>query len=309
MTVFGRYQNHAVCRARAVNRSRRGTLQNLHVLDVIGVDVDHAVRRRCSLELTAYILAADSGSARIDRIEVRRGERVVSDRNTVDDEERLDVPVQRAKTSNLNARISTGISRRLRDLDVRRFPGERLDQIRFVCLLDQIRRDDVANVAESLNGTRCSRAGHNDLAELQRVCRKCDILRHRSGCQRDPNRLDTVSNPPRRERNRLTRDARSRNGDRISTVVTGYCSEPKLRDRHCDIGQGTPILCSDPTGNHRCLSDSRRRRQPKRERTQQKSESHTPLRSQVAGCLRIGLNIVKGDTLSAKPAFGAVRPG
>ena len=113
MTVFGRYQNHAVCRARAVNRSRSSTLQNLHVLDVIGVDVDHAVRRRGALELAAHILAANSCPAGIDRIEVRRRERVVSDRNTVDDEQWLDVPVQRAKTSNLNARISTGISRRL----------------------------------------------------------------------------------------------------------------------------------------------------------------------------------------------------
>ena len=166
MTVLGRDQNHAVGRARAIDRCRCRAFQDLDVLYVIGVDVDHPVWRRGAFELSAHILTANPCPAGIDRIEVRRREGVVGDGNSVDDEERLDVAVKRAKSSNLDARIGTGIPSCLRDKDVRRLARQRLHQIGLVRLLDQIRRHDIAHAAESLDGARSSRAGHHDLAEL-----------------------------------------------------------------------------------------------------------------------------------------------
>src|SRR5207237_2344439 len=98
--------------------------ENLDVLYVIGVDVDHAVWRRGPLELSSDILAANSGTAGVDRIEVGRRKRIVGDRNTVDNEEWLDVTVQGAETSDLDARIGARVPRGLRDLDVWRLSSE-----------------------------------------------------------------------------------------------------------------------------------------------------------------------------------------
>src|SRR6267143_6968939 len=85
-TMFGGDQDHAVRGSRAVNRCCGRPLQDLDVLDVVGVDVDHAVGRGSSFALTPVVLSTDASAACVDRIEVRRRKRVVRHGNAVNDE-------------------------------------------------------------------------------------------------------------------------------------------------------------------------------------------------------------------------------
>ena len=71
-----RDEDDAIRRARAVDRRRRRSLENLDALDVGGIEIHHPVRRRRSLELAADVLSADARRRTgVDRIEVRRRER------------------------------------------------------------------------------------------------------------------------------------------------------------------------------------------------------------------------------------------
>ncbi len=210
--VLRRDQDDAVRRAGAVDRRRGRAFENLDILDVVGIHVDHAVRGGRALELAAVVLAAHAAAARVDRIEVRRRDGRVVDRNAVDDEQRLRLAVERAQAADLNLRRRTRISGLLAHDDVGRLRRQRLDDVRLVGLLHEARVDLVAHVAELLDLHRRARAGHHDFAELKRIRFEDEVLRDRAGVQRDARGLGLVAHATRREGDGRSRDTRA--GDR-----------------------------------------------------------------------------------------------
>ena len=101
--MLGGDEDYTVGRASSIDCRCGRALQNLDVLDVLRVDVDHSVRGRCALELTAVVLTAYSAAAGIDRVEVGRRERVVRNGDAVDDEKRLYAATESTEPTNLDA--------------------------------------------------------------------------------------------------------------------------------------------------------------------------------------------------------------
>src|SRR5436309_15686388 len=81
VSVLGGDENYAVRSARSVKRGSSGSLQDLDVLDIRGIDVCRAVWRR-------YSALAISERSAVDG-ERRGRNRLVVDRLAVDDEQRL----------------------------------------------------------------------------------------------------------------------------------------------------------------------------------------------------------------------------
>ena len=123
------------------------------------------------------------------------------------------------------------------DLHVRRFAGERLHDVRFVRLHDQFRRDGVANVAELFDFGRRAGARDDDFAELQRIRLEEEVLRDRSGIDRDARALRLVADAARRDRHRLPIHASSGDRDSVRAVVARGRTKPELRNRDGDPGE------------------------------------------------------------------------
>ena len=169
-TALRRDEDDAVRRARAVDRRRRRALENLDALDVARIEIHHAVRRRRALELAADVLSADARRRPASiglKFVVENEVLFTGTPSTTNSGSTL--PFERAQSANRDLRSRARIARRLRDLHVRRFAGERLDDVRFVRLDDQLGRHGVANVAELLDFGRRAGAGDDDFAELQRI--------------------------------------------------------------------------------------------------------------------------------------------
>ena len=150
-------------------------------------------------------------------------------RHAVDDEQRLDVAVDRAKSANRDLRSRARIARRLRDCDVRRLTGERLHDVRFVRLDDQLGRHAVADVAELLDFGRRAGTCHDDFTELKRIRLEHEVLRDRAWIDRDARALRLVADAPRGDRDGLTVDACARHRDRERAVVTRDSARAQAR--------------------------------------------------------------------------------
>ena len=171
--VLGRDEHHPLARARAVDGRGGRTLQNLHRLDVAGVDIRGPVGLRGPLDRAR-------GEA-VGRVEVGGREGRVVDRHAVHHEQRLGAAGVGEAHGTLPPDRDVGARARLaarrRHGDVGGFGGERLDHVPFVAALDEIGADVVAHVAELLGRRGGTGARHNDLAELQWVRREHEVLR------------------------------------------------------------------------------------------------------------------------------------
>src|SRR3982751_1985359 len=71
VAALRRDENDAVRRARAINRSSGRTLEDLDVVDVGGIEMDHPIGGRRPFLLTTHVPTANASTAGIDLIEVR----------------------------------------------------------------------------------------------------------------------------------------------------------------------------------------------------------------------------------------------
>ena len=229
---LGRDQNHAKRRARAVDRARRRPLQDLHRLDVVRIDVSRAVRLNGPLGLAA---GGDGPAPVVGSVEVRRRERGVVDRHAIDHEQRLVGPEDRADAPDVDERARARVTRLLQHGDVGCLSRERLHNVRLACLLDQIRRHVVAHVAQLLRFSRGPGAGHDHFAELQRVGREHEVVRHAARGEGDLGALRLVAQASRGHRHGLARDAGAGHDDRVTTVVFAQRAQPHGRNRDFDL--------------------------------------------------------------------------
>src|SRR5690606_14561195 len=110
-------------------------LEDLDRLDVVRSYVGRAIGRCGSVEIPA--LARDGG---------------VVDGNSVDDEERLAVAGERLDSANADVRRRARLARLGYDVDIGRLRRERVHDIGFVALLDDVGRHGVDDIAEFLAG-------------------------------------------------------------------------------------------------------------------------------------------------------------
>ena len=229
---LGGDQHHALPGARAVDRARGRALQDLDVLDVVGVQVDGAVLHDRALTRVAAVVG----------IEARRRHRLVVDRHAVHDEQGLAVADDRADAADLDERRRAGIAGLAGDLYVRRLGGQRLDDIVLVAVLDLVGRDGIADVAELLGRRRRARAGDDQFAELQRVGGEREVLGDQPLGELQRDRLRLVAEPARGHLHRLARDTRTRDEDGVPPIVACHRADAEAGNGQLRIRERSAIL-------------------------------------------------------------------
>ena len=227
-----RDQHDALAGARAIDRARGRALQDLDVLDVVGVQVDGAILHHGALTRVAAVV----------RVEARRRNGRVVDRHAIHHEQRLVVADNRANAADLNERRCAGIAGLAGDLDVRGLGGERLDDVLLVAALDLIRRDGVADVAELLGRRHRAGAGHHHLTELQRVGGEREVLGDEPFGELHGDRLRLVAEAARGHLHRLARDARARDVDGVPPIVARHRPHAEAGDRDLRVREGGAVL-------------------------------------------------------------------
>src|SRR2546422_738735 len=230
-----RDQHDALAGARAIDRARGRALQDLDVLDVVGVQVDGAILHHGALTRVTTVV----------RVEARRRNSRVVDRHAIHHEQRLVVSDDRANAADLNERRCAGIAGLAGDLDVRGLGGERLDDVLLVAALDLVRRDSVADVAELLGRRRRAGAGHHYLTELQRVGGEREVLGDEPFGELHGDRLRLVAEAARGHLHRLARGARGR--QRTSGCDPAQTARPRTQRLGRTHGRVTARLRGETT--------------------------------------------------------------
>ncbi len=223
--LLGGDQDYALAGARAVDRARRGALQNLDVLDVIGVEVEQAVGGEDVLGVDCQL------------VRIVEGGRVVH-RDPVHHEQRLAVRrLDAGEAADLDVGRDPGFAGRGSDDYVRRFGSEGGHQVLLTAPLDQGRVNPVAYGTELLDLGRRARAGHDHLAQLQWVVRQREVGRGRPTLERDLSGAELVADQSGGDRHRSGRDPRRRHQDGVRPVPARRRPDPQLLDRHLRVRQ------------------------------------------------------------------------
>jgi hypothetical protein len=234
-SVFGSDQDDALAGPGPVDGAGCGTLENLHVLDVVRIEVDRPIRRR------GAAVQRPAGDVVV-------GNRVV-DRYAVDHEERLSVLGRDGgQAAYLNERGGAGITRARGHLDIGCLGRQRIHHVRLVASDDGLRVNAAAACAKLLH-LRCGAGtGYHDLTQLQRVVGEAEILNCGAGAQIDlsgpclePDQAGGHGHRPRRHPG-------PRNQDGVAAVGASCGSRTQLFDDDGRRGQRLPCLAGDPAG-------------------------------------------------------------
>ena len=159
LTLLGGDDHHAVGSAAAIECRCGRALEHAHVLNVLGVDIHHAVRR-----------GGGAGHRAVEGRVAHNGGRVVVD-HTVDHKQRLVVAVLRTRgaAAQDDLRACTCCTARLGDVDTGNLARERVDGIGVLVLHQLFRVDVVDCIAQGFLVFLDAESRHHHLVEVGRV--------------------------------------------------------------------------------------------------------------------------------------------